>query len=122
MPAAVALPPLRRRCRVVTVFVLVAATLVVVVATAVAAVAVTSRTPWLKSTPVVADGARMGGSKINWLHLWLRLRLQYAQNCRYDDVGQCGPTNNRGTPGKRRSPPWRSIFRPAREGTSILLI
>ena len=43
--------------------------------------------------------------------LWLR--LQYAQNCRYDNVRRCGPTNDRGTPGKQGSPPSRSIFRAA---------
>ncbi len=47
--------------------------------------------------------------------LWLR--LQYAQNCRYDDVGRCGLTNNRGTPGKRRSPPPRSTSRAAPLGS-----
>ncbi len=47
--------------------------------------------------------------------LWLR--LQYAQNCRYDDVGRCGPTNDIGTPGKRRSPPPHSIFRAAPLGS-----
>ena len=65
MPAAVALLPLRRRRRVAAVAVVIAATLVVVVATAVAAVAAASWTPWLKSTPVLAAGARMGGSEIN---------------------------------------------------------
>ncbi len=65
MPAAVALLPLRRRRRVAAVAVVIAATLVVVVATAVAAVAAASWTPWLKSLPVLAAGARMGGCKIN---------------------------------------------------------
>ena len=57
-------PPPSHRCRRVAA-ILVAATLVVVVATAVAAVAAASYTPWLKSTPVLAAGARMGGSEIN---------------------------------------------------------
>jgi hypothetical protein len=65
MPAAVALLPSRRRRHVAAVAVIIAATLVVVVATAVAAVAAASWTPWLKSTPVLAAGARMGGSEIN---------------------------------------------------------
>ncbi len=47
--------------------------------------------------------------------LWLR--LQYAQNCRYDDAGQCGLTNNRGMPGKRQSPPSGSIFQAAPLGS-----
>ncbi len=47
--------------------------------------------------------------------LWLR--LQYAQNCRYDDAGRCRPTNDIGTPGKRQSPPPRSIFRAAPLGS-----
>ena len=59
------LPPSRRRRRIAANAVLVAATLVVVVATAVAAVAAASWTPWLKSTPVLAAGARNGGSEIN---------------------------------------------------------
>ena len=63
MPAAAALPPLRHRRCVAAVFVLVAATLIVVVATAVATVAATPRMPWLKSTHMLAAGARMGGSK-----------------------------------------------------------
>ncbi len=54
-----------RRRRVAAVAVLVAATFVVLVATAVAAVAAASWMPWLKSTPVLAAGARMGGSEIN---------------------------------------------------------
>ncbi len=61
MPTAVALRPLRHRRRITAIAVLVAATLVVVVATAVAAVAVAPYIPWLKSTPVLAAGARMGG-------------------------------------------------------------
>ena len=63
--AVVALPPLRCRLVTVLVAVLVAPTLVVVVATAVAAVASASWTPWLKSTPVLVAGARMGGSQSN---------------------------------------------------------
>ena len=65
MPAAVALLPSRQHRRVAAVAVDIAANLVVVVATAVAAVAAASWTPWLKSTPVLAAGARMGGSEIN---------------------------------------------------------
>jgi hypothetical protein len=65
MPAAVVSPPSRCPRRVAAVAVLVAATLVVVIATAVAAVAAASYTPWLKSMPVLAAGARMGVSEIN---------------------------------------------------------
>jgi hypothetical protein len=55
-----------RRCHcVATVAILVAATLVVVVATAIATVAAASWTSRFKSTPVLADGARMGGSEIS---------------------------------------------------------
>jgi hypothetical protein len=39
-----------------------------------------------------------GRQQNKWRRLWLR--LQYAQNCRYNDVGRCGPSNDRGTPGK----------------------
>ncbi len=73
MPAAVVSLPLPRRRRVSAILVavlvavlvaaLVATTLVVLVATAVAAVTSASWTPWLKSTPVLAAGARMGGSQ-----------------------------------------------------------
>jgi len=67
MPATVALPPLhcRRRVLVVATLVVIVATAVIVVTTAVAAVAAASWTPWLKSTPQLAAGARMGGSEIN---------------------------------------------------------
>ncbi len=85
MPAAVALLPLRRRRRVAAVAVFIAATLVVVVATAVTAVAAVSWTPWLKIARVGRwreDGRQQNKQRRLWL------RLQYAQNCRYDDVGR----------------------------------
>jgi hypothetical protein len=50
------------------------------------------------------DGRQQNKRRRMWL------RLQYAQNCRYDNIGQCVPTNDRGRPGKRGSPPPRSIF------------
>jgi hypothetical protein len=56
-----------------------------------------------------------GRQRNKWWRLWLR--LQYTQNCRYDDVGRCGPTNDRGTPGKQWSPPPRSIFQAAPLGS-----
>ena len=62
MPTAVALLP-SRCCHYVAV--LVAATLIVIDATTITAVAAASWTPWLKSTLVLATGARLGCSKIN---------------------------------------------------------
>ena len=77
--AAVASPLLRchRRVAAVLVAILVTATLVVVVATAIAAVASASWTPGLKSTPVLAAGARMGGSRSN-----LKLLLEAVRGAR----------------------------------------
>jgi hypothetical protein len=88
--AAVALPSLRCRCCVAAVLVavlvaiLVAATLVVVVITLAAAVASASWMPWLKSKPVLAAVARMGGSRSN-----LKLLLKAVQGARDKNTTIC---------------------------------
>jgi hypothetical protein len=105
--AAVASLPLRRRRRVAAV--LVAASLIVVVATAVAAVATASWTPWLKSTPMLAAGARMGGSEINGGGC--------GCGCSMRRIAGTMMWNNAARPTIEGSPPLHFIFRAAPLGS-----